>query len=124
AVRTSPRDPGGGRGGCPDRRRGAGRQGLQRANGSCRMTTPLAAILTPESLQSGVPGPLYVKLRQMLEEAITSGKLNYGDALPAERDLADHANVSRVTVRKAVDDLVKDGLLVRRHGSGTFVAKP
>ena len=88
------------------------------------MSTPLAAILTPESLQSGVPGPLYLKLRQTLEEAITSGKLNYGDALPAERDLADHANVSRVTVRKAVDDLVKDGLLVRRHGSGTFVAKP
>ncbi|MGQ3278927.1 MAG: GntR family transcriptional regulator, partial [Shinella sp.] len=71
------------------------------------MTTPLTAILSPESLQSGVPGPLYVKLRQTLEEAITSGKLNYGDALPAERDLADHAHVSRVTVRKAVDDLVK-----------------
>jgi GntR family transcriptional regulator len=88
------------------------------------MTTPLSAILSPDSLQSGVPGPLYLKLRQTLEEAITSGKLNYGDALPAERDLADHANVSRVTVRKAVDDLVKDGLLVRRHGSGTFVAKP
>ena len=48
------------------------------------MTTPLATILSPESLQSGVPGPLYVKLRQTLEEAITSGKLNYGDALPAD----------------------------------------
>ena len=95
------------------------------------MTTPLSSILSPDSLQSGVPGPLYLKLRQTLEEAITSGKLNYGDALPAERDLADHAHVILVThetteaaVRKAVDDLVKDGLLVRRHGSGTFVAKP
>ncbi|QRM55961.1 GntR family transcriptional regulator [Sinorhizobium sp. BG8] len=88
------------------------------------MTESLAAILSPESLQSGGSGPLYLKLRQSLEEAINSGKLNHGDALPPERDLADYANISRVTVRKAVDDLVKDGLLVRRHGSGTFVVKP
>src|SRR5690606_28470240 len=124
AFRTAPRDTDGSRGRCADGRGGACRQGPPAKNGSRRMTTPLAAILTPEGLQSGVPGPLYLKLRQTLEDAITSGKLNYGDALPAERDLADHANVSRVTVRKAVDDLVKDGLLVRRHGSGTFVAKP
>lgn len=88
------------------------------------MTELLAAILSPERLQAGGSGPLYLKLRQTLEEAIQSGKLNHGDALPPERDLADYANISRVTVRKAVDDLVKDGLLVRRHGSGTFVVKP
>ncbi len=88
------------------------------------MTEHLASILKPESLQAGGSGPLYLKLRQSLEEAINSGKLNHGDALPPERDLADYANISRVTVRKAVDDLVKDGLLVRRHGSGTFVVKP
>ncbi len=41
-----------------------------------------------------------------------------------ERDIAEYANISRVTVRKAVDDLVKAGLLVRRHGSGTFVVRP
>lgn len=88
------------------------------------MTDPLADILPPDSLQGAAAGPLYLKLRQALEQAITSGKLKHGDALPPERDLADYANISRVTVRKAVDDLVKDGLLVRRHGSGTFVAKP
>ncbi|MCF3643343.1 GntR family transcriptional regulator [Rhizobium sp. TRM95111] len=88
------------------------------------MTDHLAAILSPERLQAGGSGPLYLKLRQSLEAAINSGKLNHGDALPPERDLADFANISRVTVRKAVDDLVKDGLLVRRHGSGTFVVKP
>ena len=88
------------------------------------MTEHLEAILPLETLQAGGSGPLYLKLRQSLEEAILSGKLNHGDALPPERDLADYASISRVTVRKAVDDLVKDGLLVRRHGSGTFVVKP
>lgn len=87
------------------------------------MRPVLAALLPLESLQSTGGGPLYVKLRQNLEMAIRSGKLNQGDALPAERELADYAHVSRVTVRKAVDDLVRDGLLIRRHGSGTFVAK-
>ena len=85
------------------------------------MNQALSAILPPEALQSMGSGPLYLKLRQTLEEAIHSGRLAHGDALPAERDLADYANVSRVTVRKAVDDLVKDGLLARRQGSGTFV---
>ena len=69
-------------------------------------------------------GPLYLKLQQALEGAIDSGRLKSGDALPPERDLAEYASISRVTVRKAVDELVRKGILVRRHGSGTFVAKP
>src|SRR5690606_39509544 len=88
------------------------------------MSSELASILPLEGLQSPSGGPLYLKLRQTLEDAVHSGRLGHGDALPAERDLAEYANVSRVTVRKAVDDLVRDGLLVRRQGSGTFVAKP
>lgn len=88
------------------------------------MNQTLASLLPIEGLQSAGSGPLYLRLRQSLEEAIRSGMLEHGDALPAERDLADYANISRVTVRKAVDDLVKDGLLSRRHGSGTFVVKP
>lgn len=88
------------------------------------MSDVLSAILSPDELQSAGSGPLYIKLRQSLEDAIRSGKLGHGQALPPERDLAEFANVSRVTVRKAVDDLVKDGLLMRKHGSGTFVMKP
>lgn len=84
----------------------------------------LSLILSRENLQGSGRGPLYMKLRQVLEEAIRGGKLEQGEALPPERDLAEIADVSRVTVRKAVDDLVRDGLLVRRHGSGTFVSKP
>jgi len=88
------------------------------------MGDALSAILPLEGLQSSSGGPLYLKLRQTLEDAIQSGRLGHGSALPAERELAEYANVSRVTVRKAVDDLVRDGLLARRQGSGTFVIKP
>ncbi|MGY4748968.1 GntR family transcriptional regulator [Pannonibacter sp. Q-1] len=77
-----------------------------------------------DRLQSAGGGPLYLRLRSMIEEAVASGQIRNGDALPAERDIADAAGISRVTVRKAIDDLVSDGLLVRRRGSGTFVVKP
>lgn len=68
-------------------------------------------------------GPLYVKLEALLEQALAAGRLRPGDALPAERELAESAGISRVTVRKAVDRLVAQGRLVRKRGSGTFVAK-
>lgn len=67
-------------------------------------------------------GPLYQRFRLMLEQAILSGKLKEGDVLYPERDLDEHVHVSRVTVRKAIDHLVQDRFLVRRRGSGTFVA--
>lgn len=67
-------------------------------------------------------GPLYLRLKRSIEEAVRTGVFSSGDALPSERDLAVAADVSRVTVRKAVQHLVADGLLVQRHGSGTFVA--
>ena len=88
------------------------------------MTDDLATLLSLERLQAAGTGPLYVKLRRTLEGAVRTGTLGHGDALPPERDIAELAAVSRVTVRKAIDELVADGLLVRRHGSGTFVAKP
>ena len=67
-------------------------------------------------------GPLYLQLKRWIEDAIHSGQINPCDALPSERDLAQKVDVSRVTVRKAVLQLVRDGILVQRHGSGTFVA--
>jgi GntR family transcriptional regulator len=65
--------------------------------------------------------PLYQQLERALRTAIESGHLVPEDALPAERDLATDFGVSRITVRKAIDGLVQEGLLVRRQGSGTFV---
>ena len=66
--------------------------------------------------------PLYQQLQRKLRQAIESRMLGTDDALPPERDLAEELSVSRMTVRKAIEGLVKEGLLVRRHGSGTFVS--
>jgi GntR family transcriptional regulator len=65
--------------------------------------------------------PLYQQLQRALREAIDRRILDANDALPAERDLAEEFGVSRITVRKAIDGLVSEGLLMRRQGSGTFV---
>lgn len=51
-------------------------------------------------------------------------ELEVGDALPSERKLAQDLKVSRPTLRAVIDELVREGLLLRRHGSGTYVAEP
>jgi GntR family transcriptional regulator len=73
------------------------------------------------TLQAPSALPLYQQLQRALRAAIDKGLLRPEDALPAERDLAAQLDVSRITVRKAVDGLVAEGLLVRHQGSGTFV---
>jgi GntR family transcriptional regulator len=66
--------------------------------------------------------PLYQQLQRALREAIHKKILAPDDALPAERDMAEEFSISRITVRKALDGLVSEGLLTRRQGAGTFVA--
>src|ERR1700686_1337263 len=66
--------------------------------------------------------PLYQELQRALRKAIDNRVLGPDDALPSERDLAADFAVSRITVGKALDGLVADGLLVRRPGSGNFVS--
>ena len=73
------------------------------------------------SLDRSSPQPLYQQLRRALRDAIEHNELAGDDALPAERDIAHETGVSRITVRKAIDGLVAEGLLDRRHGAGTFV---
>lgn len=73
-------------------------------------------------LDSDDHAPLYQQLQRVLRDAINGRILAPEDALPAERDLADEFSVSRITVRKALDGLVGEGLLTRRQGAGTFVA--
>jgi GntR family transcriptional regulator len=51
-------------------------------------------------------------------------RLDVGEAIPSERQLSADLGVSRLTVRAALDDLVREGFLVRRRGSGTFVSEP
>jgi GntR family transcriptional regulator len=66
--------------------------------------------------------PLYQQLQRKLRLAIENRILGPDDALPPERDLAEDLTVSRITVRKAIDGLVEEGLLIRKQGSGTFVS--
>jgi GntR family transcriptional regulator len=67
------------------------------------------------------PGPRYQQVESVLKAAIECGQISPGGAIPPERALAEQLNVSRVTVRRAIDELVEQGLLVRRHGAGTFL---
>jgi GntR family transcriptional regulator len=66
--------------------------------------------------------PLYQQLHRALRDAIADNRLAAEDALPPERELAEEFGVSRITVRKALDALVGEGMLTRRQGAGTFVA--
>jgi GntR family transcriptional regulator len=65
--------------------------------------------------------PLYQQLQRALRESIDQGVFGPAEALPAERQLAADLSVSRITVRKAIDGLAEEGLLVRRAGAGNFV---
>lgn len=73
-------------------------------------------------LDASQPQPLYQQLQRAIRTAIESRALGRDDALPAERDIATELAVSRITVRKALEGLVSEGLLTRRQGAGTFVA--
>ena len=63
-----------------------------------------------------------VLTRQRVLELID--QLQVGEAIPSERRLSSDLGISRLTVRAALDDLVRDGYLERRHGAGTFVSEP
>jgi GntR family transcriptional regulator len=65
--------------------------------------------------------PLYQQLQRALRRAIEARLIAPDDALPPERDIAEDFQISRITVRKAIDGLVGEGLLMRRQGAGTFV---
>lgn len=73
-------------------------------------------------LRDDVRTPLYLQLQQLVRQAIEGNVLGQDDMIPAERDLALDYGVSRITVRKAIDGLAQEGLVVRRRGSGTYVA--
>ncbi|WP_410557503.1 GntR family transcriptional regulator [Actinomadura fulvescens] len=73
----------------------------------------------------GDPGAVETKRRAVRRELLAMMEgLEPGEALPPERRLAGTLGVSRPTLRAAIDLLVADGLLERRHGSGTYVAEP
>lgn len=73
------------------------------------------------AVSHGSPIPIYHQISQQLEHAITSGALSKGDFLPSEVELADQWGISRPTARRAIQELVGKGLLVRKRGVGTQV---
>ncbi len=68
--------------------------------------------------------PLYTRIQEYIAELILSGKLKPESKIQSEREFSEDLGVSRMTVRKALTELVNEGLLERKHGSGTYVSKP
>jgi GntR family transcriptional regulator len=75
-------------------------------------------------MASGLNKPLYVQIQEYIAELILTGKLQPDTKIPSEREYSEELGVSRMTVRKAITELVGEGLLERRHGSGTYVSRP
>lgn len=90
---------------------------LPSARGAATGTLPMA-------LDRASAVPLYHQLYLVLLKSIEVGTWAVGEAISTEKELAERYNLSRTTVRQALQQLVWDGYLYRRHGRGTFVAKP
>jgi DNA-binding GntR family transcriptional regulator len=78
--------------------------------------------LPPLHLDRSDPSPLYARVARHIEQAVADGVLKAGDRLDGEIGLAERLGVSRQTMRKAIEELVNRGILVRQHGVGTQVA--
>jgi GntR family transcriptional regulator len=79
-------------------------------------------LLEPDGWLQSDAGPRYVQLRRRLSHGIDTEILVSGDPIPPEREIASITGLSRVTVRKAIQSLVTDGLIVQKQGYGSFVA--
>lgn len=75
-------------------------------------------------LNKNIPVPLYFQLKQQLVEKMDSREWKPGDPIPSERELSESYEISRMTVRQALHELVNEGRLNREQGKGTFVSKP
>ncbi|OUS37443.1 phage tail protein [Rhodobacterales bacterium 56_14_T64] len=82
----------------------------------------IETFLSPSEWLEEATGPRYVRLRTRIETAISTGLLAQSAPLPAEREIASLSGLSRVTVRRAMQDLVDRGIVVQRQGSGSFVS--
>lgn len=70
------------------------------------------------------PIPLYYQVKESLLEKIKRRQFNVGDLIPSESELQESYQVSRITIRRAVQELVQEGHLYTQQGKGTFVSKP
>ncbi|AVS74864.1 GntR family transcriptional regulator [Paracidovorax cattleyae] len=93
------------------------------------MSTPPAATSdspAPTAGGTGVPtpafSPLYQQIKGLILQSLQQGEWKPGEAIPSEMELAARFRVSQGTVRKAIDELAAENLVMRRQGKGTFVA--
>lgn len=77
----------------------------------------------PLQIDKKSPVPIYYQIQEQLREAIQFGDLRPGDALPNEEDLAANLGISRMTVRHALTELAREGLIRRERGRGSFVER-
>jgi GntR family transcriptional regulator len=82
----------------------------------------LAGESTPPAGQTPAFSPLYQQIKSLISQSLQAGEWKSGSAIPSETELAGRYKVSQGTVRKAIDALATENLLIRRQGKGTFVA--
>ena len=77
-----------------------------------------------KALDRKSPVPLYYQLKEIFRSWISDGKFDSDGRFPSESELQERFSVSRMTVRRALSELVHEGFLVREQGRGSFVVKP
>lgn len=82
----------------------------------------LPALADGQGVATPAFSPLYQQIKSLILQGLQAGEWKPGDAIPSEMELAGRFRVSQGTVRKAIDELAAEHLLVRRQGKGTFVA--
>lgn len=75
-----------------------------------------------EAAPSPTFSPLYQQIKALITQSLVAGEWKPGEIIPSEMELAARFKVSQGTVRKAIDELAAENLVVRRQGKGTFVA--
>ncbi len=75
-------------------------------------------------LDKASPIPLYYQLVEDIRDRIRAGEYRPGQQLPSERELSEQYGISRMTVRQALQYLIREDVLIAQHGVGTFVAEP
>lgn len=91
-------------------------------NLSNHQVAPSAGTGTAVSGASPTFSPLYQQIKALITQSLQSGEWKPGELIPSEVELANRFKVSQGTVRKAIDELAAENLVVRRQGKGTFVA--
>ena len=85
-------------------------------------SNPSFSSTSTDAQQTPAFSPLYQQIKGLILQSLQSGEWKPGEAIPSEMDLAARYRVSQGTVRKAIDELSAENLVVRRQGKGTFVS--